>query len=255
MGKKHMRGKHRKGSSTRTDVANVNVHCIIGIGASGGAANWALNPYNTTLFPRLNTLCQAYAQYRVMKLKYRILPNGSGSTVLTYYPTTVSSAPTTSAAIMESPNAIGKSITQTVPTQWHSVPRVQLAGPYRWYDTQSASGYIAQPGFLYAYASSTQNDWVEVVAKYQFQMGDAIAVGLHPTATTRPPEVIPSAALPALTGLSRQPEAVRSCFPVEASYGEPIEFPRLVAMLEAAGMLRRPDRPSRPDPPAPLGSS
>jgi len=100
-----------------------------------------LNISGGTLGNRVSTILDGYEFYRVVKLRYRLIP-GSTITVLQtlcYYPGIIDSAPITNAVNGENPHCVVLPTRQTVPTMWRTLRYPSLKSYMPWLKTKAGS--------------------------------------------------------------------------------------------------------------------
>lgn len=134
-----------------------------------------LNPSNmaSVSFTRLASLADAYAQYRVRSLRFRLHANNSAATVAAGYVGGIQdTTPSTAVQVMELLPSCYTGGAQQVPSNWVTVPPSDLAGPHPWYKSVlgTADATEEAPGLIVMVRSAANIPvQLEVFAVYEFK--------------------------------------------------------------------------------------
>lgn len=179
--------RQSRSSKKANDTCLFPFHTVVSV-STLGAANFALAP-NVSVTPRGATEADSWAHFRVLKFKFRILPQGYNGSA----PTNVINAsagfcggvqdtlPGSSAQIMELLPSALLPAGQTIPSRWVAVPKEDLAGPLPWYKTVlgTADSMEEAPGqfciFTAQAAGTGGSVFVEFYGVFQFKTAVATA--------------------------------------------------------------------------------
>ncbi len=161
------------------DSSVVEFHSTV-MGAPGvaGALSYQLSPSGlNTLSTRFGNMADGWAHFRVRKLRFRLLPCSASSTspkVMGYVGGVQDTLPTTVATVGElipSCSMIG-SPNQTVPSQWVSPSKQELAGPLPWYKSVNGTADTTEeaPGYLVLAGSTTETFNFELYITIEFKI-------------------------------------------------------------------------------------
>jgi len=113
---------------------------------TGTSNQLPLNPIS--MGDRATGLSDSYANFRLKSLRFRTQPTGVYGAVGYLTGSANSTPPTSVLNIMEIVPACVVMSDHTVPGNWVTVPKADLAGPMPWYKTQTTSGNDEFPGYL-----------------------------------------------------------------------------------------------------------
>jgi len=136
---------------------------------------------NNNLSPRLTTEADAWALYRIRKLKVRLHPGVSGSSgdqVVGYIGGNQDTAPSSIANVSELLNAVVLSDETTVPSEWCKPGQRELAGMFPWYKTVAGTADTNEeaPGAIYIAGSGAMDNFIlEIRGVYEFKTAVATA--------------------------------------------------------------------------------
>jgi len=162
----------RRGSSVTTTVQFHGLNLITLAGAIGSQP---LASNSAALSDRFSAIADAFDEFRVIALKYRM--RGDTSTVtnasgMAYYPGVISGTqPNTLNVLGENPYVSLRFSDDDVVLPWVSVPRGVLAGEQPWYKSQKATitADDSIPGTLYFVGVGTDTLQYEVQFTVQFR--------------------------------------------------------------------------------------
>ncbi len=120
---------------------------------------------------RPQSVSDAYTDFRVLQLRFRLLPGVAAPMSVGY----ISGLPVTFPGTNQDVDQIIPSIhlnqTQVAPTDWVRVSPRELHGQYDWYHTQESATEIGGPGFIVLAGSGTNAFVLEIFARIEFQGG------------------------------------------------------------------------------------
>lgn len=157
----------------RVDSCVMPFRNVILAAVSSNVSNTLLSP-NAALSPRMFAEAEAWAHFRVRKLKFRLHPRNATTNdqAAAFLGGVQDTLPTTVAIGVELISGVFSAGDSTVPTNWVSVPRSQLAGPLPWYKTipGTADATEEAPGYLVVQSGgATDNYALEVVGEFEFK--------------------------------------------------------------------------------------
>ncbi len=147
-------------------------YLIYGQFASGGLTTLPLYP---TSFPRVLEVADAFEQYRVTRLRYRLHPisvANQRAIAVAYYPGITDNPPAAVTDIAENTLRAVLGVAATVPTKWVSVPTSVLQGCFPWYKTVPGSSDSSEEivGNLYARGAGLSDYYgLEVEGMFEFK--------------------------------------------------------------------------------------
>lgn len=171
MSKKNVsKGNHR---SVDTEVSTFKT-ISYGVLDGSGLASFPLIPGGFTT--RSTAMADAFTLYRVLALKFRLLPPtaaNAGYVGVGFYSDILDTPPATVADVMELEHSVLLPVTTKYhkETDWIKVPRRALSGALPWYKTSygSQDPWEEVSGFLRACGSATDPYLVEIVITYEFK--------------------------------------------------------------------------------------
>ncbi len=166
----------RKGVVRGRDSCDMPFHAILTATLASGAYNVPLVP---GLFLRVGTEADAWALFRVRRLKFRLHRESvlNGPQVAAYQGAVQDNPPATVAQASEILPSCFLSALQTVPTEWISVPKSDLSGPFPWYKTVAGTPDPSEesPGFFNVVGTGTDTFYVEFRGVFEFKVSLATA--------------------------------------------------------------------------------
>lgn len=176
MPKNNKQGKGSKGKPSLAHVdkiSRVSFHLMDPATAlAAGVASIAVSP--SGLGTRVVAISDAFALYRVVRLKYRLrrlTATLGGAQAVAYYPGVVDTVPNTTKLNSESLYVTSLCNQETVPSSWVELNREELAAYSVWLKTKSGSidaGEEVQ-GYLLGTGSGTDLWCVEVEGEIEFK--------------------------------------------------------------------------------------
>jgi len=145
-------------SRNRTRTVKAPFHSVqsLSLGAGTGLVSISSAPFGNALSTtRIGILSDAFDEYRLTKLKYRLLGNASsvvagGLFAMAWYPGVTTTPPSTPAQVGENPTCVVRPDNYTCFGTWLEVPPGDLAGEQPWYKVgQAVSLSDSVPGFVY----------------------------------------------------------------------------------------------------------
>ncbi len=164
----------------RRDQVAVPIHFLISSSLSAGIYVPTLSPTDlASLSTRLAALADEYAHYRIKSFRFRLHPIAQVATDLAagVVGGVQDTLPGTIAQVMELLPSTFLGGDTSVPTEWVSVPKQDLAGPLPWYKAIRGSADITEetPGYLCVAGTGTASFSLEVKAVYEFKTAVAPA--------------------------------------------------------------------------------
>lgn len=159
-------------------------HSIVPITSVGSTV---LTATPTNLSARAGSEADAWGHFKMTKLAFRILPQSGVSAantydlILGYVGGVQDTQPATVANIGELLPSVYSPSTQTIPSNWVHVPRVDLAGPLPWYKSIAGTADATEeaPGSLCIYATQAAGTngtrYIELVGEFVFKTSVATA--------------------------------------------------------------------------------
>ncbi len=145
---------------------------------SGSIGPVALSP-NSTISPRAATEADAWAHFRVRSFKFRLHPTGSvaNDQVAGYIGGVQDTAPTTIATAGELLSSCLLAGDATVPTEWCSPSKSELAGPLPWYKSVAGAADPTEesPGIFTVVGTGTDVVLFELRGVFEFKTSVATA--------------------------------------------------------------------------------
>ncbi len=143
---------------------------------SGGVGSVPLQPVS---FSRVLEIADAYDLYRFVRLRYRLRSPATsfGTQGAAYYPGVTDTTPTTLVQLGENMHSVFVMSGETVPSNWHTVPRQALSGMLPWYKTIAGSLDTSeeQQGTLYIVGTGTETVYLELEGLVEVKAPASIA--------------------------------------------------------------------------------
>ena len=155
----------------RNQIVKIPFKSMQTLSASAGSAVCQVYP---GAFARVLEIADAFDEYRVTSLRYRIHPMSTSRVnihTLAYYPGVTDTPPATFTAGAENTFSTVLAIATTVPSEWKNVPRAILQGYFQWYKTVVGSVDTSEEvqGNLYATSGTTEAITIEVEGVFEFK--------------------------------------------------------------------------------------
>lgn len=168
-----------KNRNRSRETVTETFHDLLPLTAVSGA--FTAQSVTPGLFSRGATVQDAWDEYKLLSLRYRIHTTTSGLatqvTGFAFYPGVTTTVPVAGAQIWSNDQVVTMMIGQSMPTNWHSVPKSLLAGQQPWYKVLGSTSSPDQiPGQLCGALRVSGSDSValEIHATFQFR-GQAAA--------------------------------------------------------------------------------
>lgn len=124
-------------------------------------------------FTRVNAVADTYALYRVVDLRYRLIPNSTITSAQTasFLPGITDTVPTSKVNNMEALNACVLAVRQTCPTEWVVLNKKDLQGYQPWYKTVVGTPDTAVEivGNIYVIGTGTETYSMEIRGIFEFK--------------------------------------------------------------------------------------
>lgn len=161
----------KKNGASRRDGCTMPVHYVFSGALVGGIVGVIIYP---TSFPRALTEADAWDYFRVLSLKFRLFPASAAPSTFQavgYVPGVQDTPPNSQGNVAELINSTVLSARQTTPTNWITVPRKELAGPFPWYKSipGTADATEEEPGAIYVAGVTTDPYVLEVACVFEFK--------------------------------------------------------------------------------------
>lgn len=150
-------------------------HYVTGGALVAGVAGILAYPSS---FPRVLAEADAWAQFRVRQLRFRLLPSATTTTPLGlqaagYVPGIQDTQPASVNQVVELVNSCARGTSQDVPTNWVTVGRADLAGPLPWYKSipGAADATEEAPGSIFIGGTGTEPYLIEIAGVFEFKGG------------------------------------------------------------------------------------
>jgi hypothetical protein len=167
-------------SNRLKDTEILPFHTIVAGSLTSGTV--AIQAAPQGLSGRAATVADAWAHFRLKKLKFRLHPTASHTAGLAagYVGGVQDTLPSTVATIGDLlPSCVrGNGSLTMVPTEWVNVPRSDLAGPLPWYKSLAgaADPTEEQPGYLVLGSAGTTDPYIlEIRGVFEFKTAVAAA--------------------------------------------------------------------------------
>jgi hypothetical protein len=161
-----------------SDSCEIPFHTIFQSTLSGGAFGFPAAP-NNNVSARLFVEADAWAHFRIKKLKFRLLCNDTITALLGvgFVGGIQDTPPANTTQLAELLTSTFRGIQQTVPSDWMSVPKKDLAGPLPWYKTVigSADSTEEAPGAIVLCGSASSAFTLEMRGVFEFKTSVATA--------------------------------------------------------------------------------
>ncbi len=161
------------------ETITAGFHNVYGMAITAGTPVVINVSPNSTLSARMASLADDFDEYVCTKLRYRLrnFQNAAGGVVASaFYPGITDTAPLY-ASIIENLHAAVIPQYQTVPTEWHNIPKRTLQGMHTFYKTVAGTPESAEEiqGTIYADATVTQSCLIELEGEFVFRAPAAAA--------------------------------------------------------------------------------
>jgi len=155
-------------------------HTLYAPALVSGAASITANPSGLSNAGRMLTEADAWAHFRIKKLKFRLLPQTGMAgqvTVAGFVGGNQDSTPATAATVVELIPSCVLAQDATVPTEWVNVPKTDLSGPLPWYKSVvgNADATEESPGQLCIAGTGTDVYILEIRGLIEFKTSVATA--------------------------------------------------------------------------------
>jgi len=146
-------------------------HYSLASSLASGTVFFAVQP---ATFPRVALEADVWAEFRVRKLAFRLLPT-SPSTVAQaagYIGGIQDTAPSTYAQVVELLPSCLKGVGQTIPSSWVHVSKSELAGVFPWYKSIAGSQDPSEesPGSVIVVGTGTEAYNIEFKGVFEFKV-------------------------------------------------------------------------------------
>jgi len=167
---------------TNADNCTIPFHTLITGSLVGGVATILGNPTGLSNNGRLLTEADAWAHFRIRKLQFRLHQNSAAGAfqAVGYIGGVQDTPPANAVQVMELLPSTGMRPTQTVPTEWVRVPKMDLAGPFPWYKSIAGTVDATEefPGQIIVAGTTTEVYTVEIRGLLEFKT--SVAAGNTP---------------------------------------------------------------------------
>ncbi len=165
-------------SKRNSDSEILPFHVVAQVALTAGAFSTPLSP-TTISSTRAASVADNWAHFRVRKFKFRVhvTPSSLAQQAVGYVGGVQDTLPSTFATICELIPACIMPTDQTVPSDWQTVPRCDLAGPLPWYKSipGTADPTEEAPGYLVANGATTETVTIEMRGVFEFKTSVAPA--------------------------------------------------------------------------------
>lgn len=162
---------------SKNDSCRVPFHTISDLATAAGVLAITANPAG--LSPRALAEADAWSQFRIASLRFRLHPAAAGSVAAGFAGGLQVTAPGTVTQVGELIPSCSLGAVQVVPTEWVVVGRTELSGPFPWYKTIASAGIDDSeeaPGALYiASAAAITAFQLEIRGVFEFKVAVATA--------------------------------------------------------------------------------
>jgi len=146
-------------------ISTEEFHCLKAGALVAGVYNLALNASGLgAISTRFLAIGDAFQLYRLKSLKFRLhCANVSANQAAGFVPGPPDTYPASLSQVMELRSSLYQDQTQTVPTEWCTVPVEDLRGQFPWYRTIDGTAPLNEeiPGTFYVFGTGTDNYAVE----------------------------------------------------------------------------------------------
>jgi hypothetical protein len=166
--------KNRNGGMKDTEV--LEYHFLFASTFTAGVFGLSANPTTMGTFAtRLIAQADLWSHFRHRSLKFRlrVTPSTTAQQFVGFVGGVQDTPPATAQAIMELLPSVMMDVDQTIPSEWMSVPRADLAGPLPWYKAVpgAADATEESPGTLIVVGTGSEAFAVEVRGVMEFKTG------------------------------------------------------------------------------------
>jgi len=167
-----------KGRRQGKDMMIFPFHYFVS-GALAAGTNYLLVAPNGNMTPRGVVEADAWQHYRMVRLSFRLHPNGTRTSAQAagYIGGQPDTIPSTLGQIAELLPSTFLGLSTTVPTEWVNIPKLDLAGPIPWYKTipGGADPTEESPGILAVAGTGTEVYMLEMRGVIEFKTSSATA--------------------------------------------------------------------------------
>ncbi len=164
----------------------VAFHYLLQATAAGNVYAFNFQP-SANFGTRIGAEADAWAHFRVNSFKFRLHPfGGSGSKAAGFVGGVQDTAPGSLAQISELIPSVVHNTSTTTPTEWASVSKSELAGPFPWYKAVAGGADATEemPGQMCVWTSgATDSFWLEMRGVFEFKT--AVSTGNTPANVAR----------------------------------------------------------------------
>jgi hypothetical protein len=158
------------------DTEILEFHFLFAGAFTAGVFGLLANPAVMGAFStRLLAQADLWAHFRLKALKFRLRvnPATSAQQAAGFVGGIQDTFPGTIQAVMELLPSVMMDVDQTIPSEWMSVPRVDLAGPMSWYKTVQGGADPTEeaPGALMCVGTGSEGFVVEIRGAMEFKTG------------------------------------------------------------------------------------
>lgn len=123
----------------KSQITKVPFHKLITNTMTGGTYSFLLNP--ATLGSRLGVVADGFEEYRIIKLRFRLVRGGSttSSQVAAFFPGLIDTSAGQLTDLSEVVQSTVLPIGASIPSSWVSVPKSVLSGPFSWYKSLAST--------------------------------------------------------------------------------------------------------------------
>jgi len=163
----------KKGRRLNNDGCLMPFRYVLNAAMTAGTAALVVSP---ALTARATTEADAWAHFRVRKLRFRLHPRAVLSAV-GYVGGVQDTTPSSVAQIVELIPSTYIAGNTTIPSSWVSVPQKDLAGPFPWYKTVAGGADPTEeaPGVICIGGTSTDAFSLEFEVTFEFKTSVATA--------------------------------------------------------------------------------
>jgi len=162
----------------RQDSCTMPFHFFFSTAMVGGTLNLTCTPANFS--SRAGVEADAWAHFKVRNLRFRLHPNtdsGLNPRAAGWVGGVQDTPPSTITQVMELLPSTIITDNQTTPSDWVSVPKADLAGPFPWYKTVAGAADPTEesPGAIIIAGTGTEVIQLEIRGIFEFKTSVATA--------------------------------------------------------------------------------